>query len=180
MDRIIIYKGIRFVNGCSKSLVGRIRFFMMLKTISVLPLKLIYRLQKESIVIRFTSLEEIREISQNDLATGFYTMDKNKKVIYVGNCMTYKRTFYHELGHLVDNCVFQDKSGAYQSYESEENILFKSIYSNEKDYCTADYYKNHIAEYFAESFANFIANNNMLKKRAPKTFLIMQKCVNVL
>ena len=80
-------------------------------------------------------------------------------------------TVYHELGHFL----------AFIAGNMDMSVEFKDIYNAEKEKYTAynkAYVTSSSAEYFAESYRNYVENPGSLKAERPKTFAAMEEALS--
>lgn len=118
--------------------------------------------------------------------------DMNKRVIGVTNYQVSeilihsnysiedeKRILFHELGHTIDSWDVLDGSqykcvGKYSgTHEFEE--IFKEECDPLVKYSDERYFKSDIREFFAESFAIYMVNPDVVKENAPKLYAFMEK-----
>lgn len=96
--------------------------------------------------------------------------DYAKKTIYIyGNFYDIRNALLHEMGHYYDHML----GGA--SYTED----FKEIYEKEKNqlkpYLEPDsYIKSNAQEYFAESFSDYILNNEYIKQNVVETYVFLR------
>jgi len=86
------------------------------------------------------------------------------------------KTTYHEFGHYLD---FKEKFFSEQKFFTriffEEKEDFHKVIKNESSY---KYSVSGIEEYFAELFAYFMKNRNLVRNCVPKSYETMHKIVN--
>lgn len=178
-----IINNIVFVNNNSSiSVLGFFRFKNIIKAIDNLPKNISKRLQKGDILIRFTSKKEVEKIC-GKRCTGFFIQQDDIKIVYISNCIDYKNVLYHELGHVIDRCLYEKevkKGEPISSFISINRDYFEPIYCNEKDVFYYDYYKSNKIEYFAQSFAEIINNNRKFMVKAELTTNFIKSCINSL
>lgn len=110
----------------------------------------------------------------NEGWAGLFSSSRKKIYIKADTKMNIQETTLHELGHFIDlSC-----------YNSSTSIEFKKIYGEEKYNIQPmysgnySYFVNSNLEYYAECFAQYCYNRNLLKSTCPKTLGKINRDVN--
>lgn len=165
-----------FINALEKNFLNNLRFNYLIGCIYFLPEEVLERFKKENILIRFTTLEEIRSKNSNSKSIGYFTVEGKQKFIFVGAELSFweiRNTLYHEIGNLIDRCKIEDIRYSNQvrglSYYTECDNNFANIFNEEKDAISSEYHKRDVLEYFAQSFSYVMCNNKFFMRNATKT-----------
>lgn len=170
--------GIDFIKAYHGFLSG-LKYDYVIGCTYFLPKKVLKRFLDEKLIIKVTTIKEVREVSNNENAVAFFCKDSTdleRKIIFIGAQLSFfelKRVLYHEIGHFIDRCVFEDSIASKITndleFQSQQDDILKNAFYKEKNICERDYHKSNITEYFAEAFSKIVSKNKIFTENAPIT-----------
>lgn len=155
-------------------LLGIEKFLKIKEYMQIVPNGIIKKLIENDISIHLVTNKTMRKEGKEKKVIGFY--DSIRKVIYIRILQkenSFKETFFHEIGHFVDNYI-----GVYQERESKHYSLspyFLEIASEEAN-VLSQYHRSNIFEVFAQSFALYMQNNKTINSM-PKIKILMASVI---
>lgn len=171
-------EGVKFVSFVSQTRSNLKKFDYIQGLMSNLPQIVKDKMKEKNLIVRLVEEDEMLELGSSNRVLGFYSI-ANIEIIYIKSNQSYDRlenTFYHEVGHFVDRYIGEKIGCQFISLNEKD---FQEIAFDESHAYSFDYYRQNIKEYFAQSFAEFIKQSNLLSKM-PRTHIYMGSYVECL
>lgn len=129
-------------------LIQLLKIYYIIFCLCNLPIQVLKKIQKETVTIKLTSLEEIKRVTKNDYCAFFSVNNDNHKAIFISYTLTFndlKKSLFHEFGHLIDFCIYENTSikgnntDIKNFYSTNDAILYNGFVKDnhvfEDDYC---------------------------------------------